>query len=117
MLPLSRRTRNYEGTIFGGSIYSAIDPFCMLMLMHRLGPDFIVWDKAAKIEFLKPGRETLHARFVIDDAELASIRAALDTQRSVDRSDVVELTDGKGTVCARVEKIIYIRRESTSTRS
>jgi len=116
-LPLSRRTRNYEGTIFGGSIYSAIDPFCMLMLMHRLGPDFIVWDKAAKIEFLKPGRETLHARFVIDDAELASIRAALDTQRSVDRSDVVELTDGKGTVCARVEKIIYIRRESTSTRS
>jgi acyl-coenzyme A thioesterase PaaI-like protein len=109
-LPLSWRTRNYVGTIFGGSIYAAADPIFMLMLIHRLGPDFLVWDKAAKIEFLKPGRETLHARFVIADAELAAIRSALDTQRSVDRNYVVELTDASGTACARVEKIIYIRR-------
>lgn len=114
-LPLSWRTRNYVGTIFGGSIYSAADPIYMLMLIHRLGPDFIVWDKAARIEFLKPGRETLHARFVIDDAELAAIRTALDTQRSVDRNYVVELTDASGTVCARVEKIIYIRRRASKT--
>ena len=85
-LPLSWRTRNYMGTIVGGSIYSAVDPIYMLMLIRRLAPDFIVWDKAARIEFLKPGRETLHARFVINDAELAAIRTALDTQRSVDRN-------------------------------
>ena len=109
-LPLSWRTRNYIGTIFGGSIYSAVDPLYMLMLIHRLGPDFIVWDKAAKIEFLKPGREALHARFVVDDAELAAIRAALNTQRSIDRSYLVELKDAAGAACARVEKIIYIRR-------
>ena len=76
-LPLSWRTRNYVGTIFGGSIYSAVDPIYLLMLIRRLAPDFIVWDKAARIEFLKPGRETLHARFVINDAELAAIRTAL----------------------------------------
>jgi acyl-coenzyme A thioesterase PaaI-like protein len=117
-LPLSWRTRNYVGTIFGGSIYSAVDPIYMLMLIRRLGPDFIVWDKSARIEFLKPGRETLRARFVINDAELAAIRTALDTQRSVDRNYLVELTDASGTVCARVEKIIYIRRrELSSTRS
>lgn len=109
-LPLSWRTRNYVGTIFGGSIYSALDPIYMLMLIRRLGPDFIVWDKSARIEFLKPGRETLHARFVVDDEELSVIRAALDTQRSVDRNYVVELRDTSGTVCARVGKIIYIRR-------
>ena len=112
-LPLSWRTRNYVGTIFGGSIYSAVDPIYMLMLIHRLGPDFIVWDKAAKIEFLKPGRETLHARFVIDDAELAAIRAALNAQRSIDRNYIVELKDASGTPCARVEKIIYIRPGET----
>src|SRR6059036_4225621 len=70
-LRLSWRTRNYVGTIFGGSMYSAVDPIYMLMLIHRLGPEFIVWDKAAKIEFQKPGRETLHARFAIGDQELA----------------------------------------------
>jgi acyl-coenzyme A thioesterase PaaI-like protein len=117
-LPLSWRTRNYVGTIFGGSIYSAVDPIYMLMLIHRLGPEFVVWDKAAKIEFKKPGRETLHARFRIGDDELAAIRTALTTQRSVECTYVIELVDGSGTVCAQVEKLIYIRRrEQTSADS
>ena len=109
-LPLSWRTRNYVGTLFGGSIYSAVDPIYMLMLIHRLGKDYIVWDKAASIQFKKPGRDTLHTRFVITDDELAAIRSALETQRSVDRTYVIELADDAGTVCATVEKIIYMRR-------
>ena len=109
-LPLSWRTRNYVGTIFGGSLYSAVDPIYMLMLIRRLGPEFIVWDKAATIQFKKPGRETLRARFVLPDEELAAIRSALNTERSVDRSYLIDLVDGSGTICATVEKIIYIRR-------
>jgi acyl-coenzyme A thioesterase PaaI-like protein len=109
-LPLSWRTRNYVGTIFGGSIYGAVDPIYMLMLIRRLGPEFIVWDKAASIQFKKPGKETLRAQFVVRDDELAAIRTALETQRSMDRSYTVELKDGEGNVCATVEKIIYIRR-------
>lgn len=109
-LPLSWRTRNYVGTIFGGSIYSAVDPIYMLMLIHRLGKDYIVWDKSASIQFKKPGRELLHARFIVDDEELAAIRAALETQRSIDRTYSIELKDSAGNVCATVEKLIYIRR-------
>jgi acyl-coenzyme A thioesterase PaaI-like protein len=109
-LPVSWRTRNYVGTIFGGSIYAAVDPIYMIMLIRRLGPDFVVWDKAATIQFKKPGRETLHARFTVTDEELAAIRAELDLQRSVDRTYLVELVDGSGTICATVEKVIYIRK-------
>ena len=109
-LPLSWRTRNYVGTIFGGSIYSAVDPIYMLMLIRRLGKDYIVWDKSASIQFKKPGRESLHARFIVDDEELAAIRAALETQRSIDRTYSIELKDAAGNVCATVEKLIYIRR-------
>jgi len=109
-LPLSWRTRNYVGTIFGGSIYSAVDPIYMLMLIRRLGPDFIVWDKAASIQFKKPGKETLNAQFLVSDAELAAIRTALETQRSVERTYTIELKDSAGVVCAIVEKLIYIRR-------
>ena len=115
-LPLSRRTRNYVGTIFGGSIYSAVDPIYMLMLIHRLGKEFVVWDKAATIQFKKPGRETLFARFAVPNAELAAIRAALETQRSVDRAYLIELKDAAGTVCATVEKIIYIRKQERPTK-
>ena len=115
-LPLSWRTRNYVGTIFGGSMYSAADPIYMLMLIHRLGPEYIVWDKAATIQFKKPGRATLHARFRILDDELAAIRASLSSQRSVDRTYTVDLMDGSGIVCATVEKIIYIRRRVQQAR-
>jgi acyl-coenzyme A thioesterase PaaI-like protein len=112
-IPLSWRTRNYVGTIFGGSLYSAVDPIYMLMLIRRLGPEFVVWDKAATIQFKKPGRENLRARFLVGDDELAAIRMALESQRSVDRKYVIELVDSSGTVCATVEKIIYIRRSES----
>ena len=109
-IPLSWRTRNYVGTIFGGSMYAAVDPIYMIMLIRRLGPEFVVWDKAATILFKKPGRETLHARFAVTDEELAAIRAELDLQRSADRTYMVELVDGSGTICATVEKLIYVRK-------
>src|SRR5712692_2662165 len=109
-LPLSWRTRNYVGTIFGGSIYSAVDPIYMLMLIRRLGPDFLVWDKSAAIQFKKPGREILHAKFMVSDDELAAIRSALESQRSIDRTYTVDLADSSGTICATVEKVVYIRR-------
>ena len=76
-LPLSVRTRNYVGTIFGGSMFGAVDPFYMIMLMKNLGPGYLVWDKAASIEFLKPGRSTLRATFRLDEAELEAIRGPL----------------------------------------
>jgi acyl-coenzyme A thioesterase PaaI-like protein len=109
-LPLSLRTRNYVGTIFGGSMYGAVDPFYMIMLMKNLGPGYVVWDKAASIRFRKPGRSTLHARFLLDEAELSAIREALAAARSVDRVYTVELEDAAGVVHATVEKTLYVKR-------
>jgi len=110
-VPLSLRTRNYVGTIFGGSMYGAVDPFYMIMLIRNLGPEYVVWDKAAAIRFLKPGRRTLEASFKVDEAELAAIRGALAAQRSVDRTYTVRLSDPDGIVCAEVEKVVYVRRK------
>jgi acyl-coenzyme A thioesterase PaaI-like protein len=117
-LPLNWRTRNYVGTIFGGSIYGCVDPFYMVMLINLLGPEYIVWDKAATVRFKKPGRSTLTARFVVTDEEVGAIRKALaDGARSVERVYQVELTDAQGTVCASVEKLVYIRRKETAGRN
>lgn len=109
-VPLSLRTRNYVGTIFGGSMYGAVDPILMLMLMKNLGPGYVVWDKAASIRFLRPGRSALRARFEVSEAELDAIRHALSTRRSVNRVYTVRLVDGDGVACAEVEKTIYVRR-------
>jgi len=108
-LPLSWRTRNYVGTIFGGSLYASVDPMYMIMLIKLLGRDYVVWDKSATIRFRKPGRSTLYATFKIDDAELDAIRAATADGQPVDRVYNIDLVDADGVVHASVEKVIYIR--------
>ena len=109
-LPLNWRTRNYVGTIFGGSLYGAVDPMYMIMLIKILGPDYVVWDKAATIRFRKAGRGTLYARFRIEDEEIRTIRSLLETAPYIDRIYRVDLADAAGIVHAEVEKTIYIRK-------
>ena len=110
-LPLNLQTRNYVGTIFGGSLYGAIDPIYMLMLIKILGPNYIVWDKAATIRFRKPGKTTLQARFILSDEEIETVKKLADRQPSVDRVYPVELVDKEGVVHASFEKTLYIRRK------
>lgn len=113
-LPLSWRTRNYVGTIFGGSLYGAVDPFYMIMLMKNLGPGVVVWDKAASIRFRRPGRAPLSAAFRIDGAELAEIHRLLLEQPKVDRAYTIRLVDAEGVVHAEVEKVIHIALRNPS---
>lgn len=114
-LPLNWRTRNYVGTIYGGSMYGAVDPIYMIMLIKLLGPHYVVWDKAASIRFKQPGRTTLYARFVIDEAKLDAIRHALTIQPKLDRIYQIELKDGNGTVHAEIEKTIHVRRRDAAS--
>ncbi len=113
-LPLTWRTRNYVGTIFGGSMYAAVDPIYMVMLMKALGPGYVVWDRSASIHFKKPGRTTLYARFVLPDGEISAIRDELTYQHSVERLFTVDLVDAGGVVNAVVEKYLYIRLKNPS---
>lgn len=118
-LPLDWRTRNLVGTIFGGSMYAAVDPFYALMLMQSLGPDYVVWDKAAAIRYQRPGRTTLYARFTLGDEEIRGIRGELTAggtsgRGSVDRIYQVELTDAAGEVHAVIEKTLYVRLKDTA---
>jgi acyl-coenzyme A thioesterase PaaI-like protein len=109
-LPLGWRTRNYVGTIFGGSMYGAIDPVYMLMLMKRLGRGYIVWDKAASIRFRRPGKSTLFAVFRLEHADVAALRQAADEHGKTERHFQVDLVDHGGVVHASFEKLLYVRK-------
>ncbi|MDM5336575.1 DUF4442 domain-containing protein [Fictibacillus enclensis] len=111
-LPLNWRTRNYVGTIFGGSIYGAVDPMYMYMFLKLLGDDYIVWDKAASISFKKPGKSTLYATFKITPEEVEDVKRQLKSRHSLDRIYEVDVVDETGLVHAVVEKTIYIRRKA-----
>ena len=111
-IPLSWRTRNYVGTIYGGSLYGGIDPIYMLMLIKILGRDYVVWDKAAAIRFKRPGRETLYADFLLTEEETSEIKRLLETQRSVDRVYSVEMKNKNDKVHALIEKTLYIAKRA-----
>ena len=101
--------RNYVGTHFGGSLFAMSDPFWMLLMLHALPRDYIVWDKAGEIEFVKPGRSTVHAEFRIDDAVIEEIKAAAAGGDKVLRWFDTDVIDAEGEVVAKVRKQLYIR--------
>jgi len=110
-MPLRFYNRNYVGTHFGGSLYSMVDPFYMLMLINILGPDYIVWDKAAAIRFKKPGKDVMRATFELTEEKIAEIRAAAETQPKVEPQFQVLIKDEEGNVVAEVDKLLYVRRK------
>lgn len=111
-LPLSWRTRNAVGSIYGGSLFAVTDGPHPTMLMAALGEEAIVWDKAACIRFRRPGRRTLYADFHMPPEEVAAIRVELAQKGELDRTYTVELKDRDGQVHAVVERTVYIAEKS-----
>lgn len=110
-MPLRWRNRNYYGTHFGGSLYAMTDPFFTLMVLHNLPRGYLVWDKAASIDFVAPGRGRVRASFEVSEEDLSQIlrmTAAGDKHLHLFKTDVV---DDAGLVIARVEKIVYVRKK------
>ena len=109
-MPLRFYNRNYVGTHFGGSLYSMVDPFYMLMLINILGPDYIVWDKAGAIDFIAPGREDVFAEFVLEDAVLDELRAATAGGEKHLRWFEVDIKTAGGELVAKFRKQLYVRK-------
>ncbi len=103
--------RNYVGTHFGGSLFAMTDPFWMLLTMNALGHDYIVWDQAGEIRFIKPGLGTVTAEFLLDDALLNEIRATTMSGEKQLRWFETVILDTDGNPVAQVRKQIYIRRK------
>ncbi|HEX5759442.1 MAG TPA: DUF4442 domain-containing protein [Thermoanaerobaculia bacterium] len=101
--------RNYVGTHYGGSLYTMCDPFFMLILIRRLGPEYVVWDKAAAIRFRRPGRGTVTARFEIPAERVEAIRRDAGAGAPVEPVFTTEVRDEAGEVVAEVEKRLYVR--------
>lgn len=104
--------RNYVGTQFGGSLYAMTDPFYMLMLMQNLGGEYIVWDKAANIDFVAPGKGPVFADFSIDQALIDEIQQRTASGEKYLPELQVDVLDGEGRLVAKVHKTLYVRLKS-----
>jgi len=90
-MPLTRKNRNIAGVHFGGSLYSMVDPFYMLLLIHHLGP--------------------VHADIRVDFQEIEQIKALAENYAPVIRNYSLNIFDEAGLRIAEVQKTLYIRRK------
>jgi len=103
--------KNYFGTHFGGSLFSMTDPFYALMVTKSLGNGYFVWDKSSNIEYVKPGRGRVTAKFSLDQRTIDDIRVATESGEKHFVSLPVEIRDERDDVVARVSKTLYVRQK------
>ena len=104
--------KNYNGSIFGGTIYAATDPFYALLfdqLLQRQGFKIRVWLKSASIQYLKPGRSALFFTILITDEMLNDAIEALNTSGKFVKAYPMEIKNRAGEVCATVMNEVYVR--------
>lgn len=108
-LPLSYKNRNYVNSIFGGSMFSAVDPIPMVQLMNIIGDRYVVWDKSAEIFFKRPAKENLYADFSYSQEELEGIKEQVAKKQEIDIVKTTFLTNkDRSVVFCEVRKTIYI---------
>jgi acyl-coenzyme A thioesterase PaaI-like protein len=103
--------RNAFGTHFGGSLLAMVNPFWPLLVLHRLGRDYIVWDTRNEIEFVRALREDVYAVFRLDPSVVEEMRAAAEGGNRVLRWFPFEIASAAGEVAARGRIEVYVRRK------
>lgn len=107
-LQLNIRTRNRVGTVFGGSIYSSVDPYFMLMLMNVLGREYVVWDKGASMKFLKPIIQKVKCRFLLTDELIEEIKNKVAANGDCSFDLPICYEDDAGNKYAVLTKSVYV---------
>ena len=104
--------RNYNGSIFGGTIFTAADPFYPL-LFHQLftkkGYRVLAWSKSAEIQFLKAGLTDLYFDIKIDNNEIAEAEHILNTGGKYVKSHPIDIYNKNGEICASLKNEVYLR--------
>ena len=107
-IPISYKNRNYAGTIFGGSLFSATDPIFMVQLVQIIGSAYIVWDKSSVVKFKRPANQDVFASFAFEEEEVAEIKRQVASKGEVELVKPVQITNIEGTVFCQIDKTIYV---------
>ena len=103
---------NFHKTIFGGSIFSACDPYFPTMYYHIFANKkrkLIIWLKSAEIKYLKPADSNLNLYFKITEEDITLAEEALNKEGKIEIWHTVEAVNKKNIVCAKARVQVYLR--------
>ena len=106
-------TRNLQGSIFGGTIFSAADPFHALLywqvFAHR-GLRVQAWLRSARIEYRRPASSDLTFEFELSEEDIVEAQSGLDRDGRFAKTFTTEAIDREGRVCSVIHTEVYLRR-------
>lgn len=103
---------NYNRTIFGGTIFSASDPFFALLfdqILQRRGLKCRVWLRSAEIRYLKPGATNLYFTISLSEQQIKEAETILVTEGKFVKAYPMNIFSSEGLLCATVINEVYIR--------
>lgn len=103
---------NYNRSIFGGSIFSAADPFYPILfyqLMRRKGLNVLVWSRSADIHFLKKSSADLYFNLNLPPHEIDIAEKALVETGRYRNTYPIKMSNKNGEVCVDVNCEVYIK--------
>ena len=103
---------NFHKTIFGGTIFSACDPYFPTMYYHIFtmkNRKLIIWLKSAEIQYLRPADTSLKLHFIITKEDILLAEKTLDEKGKFEIWHDVEAISKKGIVCAKAKMLVYLR--------
>ncbi|MGN2638902.1 DUF4442 domain-containing protein [Nocardia takedensis] len=100
--------RNIYGSAFGGTLFALTDPFYAVMAMAQLGPGHRIWNSAADIEFLRPGRGLLTAHMALSLVECDDIRTTLAVEGRSRTRHQTEIRCAEGAILARASQVLHV---------
>ena len=110
---------NFHKTIFGGTIFSACDPYFPTMYYHifaKKNRKLIIWLKSAEIQYLRPADTSLKLHFKITKEDIALAEKILDEKGKFEIWHTVEAISKKGVICARAKMLVYLRDNKMKTK-
>ncbi|HEY0056662.1 MAG TPA: DUF4442 domain-containing protein [Pedobacter sp.] len=104
--------KNYNHSIFGGTIFSAADPFYIILfhqILTRKGYRVKLWLKHSTIDFLKPGICNLYFNVNLSPEDIEEVVGKLQSHGKFIKTFRVEITNKDGGIYAVVHNEIYIK--------
>lgn len=104
--------KNYNGTIFGGTIFAAADPFLPVLFDRVLQSSerkLRIWSKSSQIDFLKPANTTLHFSVTLTDEHINDAKQQLQLCGKYEKPFTIEILNSDNEICASLSNEVYIR--------
>lgn len=104
--------KNYNGSIFGGTIAAAADPFLPVLFNQVLNtPDrkLRIWSKSSHIDFLKPALSHLSFQIILSDADIERAIRTLNSTGKYENTFPIDIYNKNNEVCASVMNEVYVR--------